>query len=63
MKTNYTITAGTHPNSIEIYFDSKPALDVLDALKALKFRWNLDNSPRLKPGDSRLNDHCLQEQV
>ena len=23
----------------------------------------LDNSPRLKPGDSRLNDHCLQEQV
>ena len=40
MTTNYTITAGTHPNSIEIYFDSKPALDVLDALKALKFRWN-----------------------
>ena len=23
----------------------------------------LDNSPRLKSGDSRLNDHCLQEQV
>ena len=40
MTTNYTITAGTHPNSIEIYFDSKPALDVLDALKDLKFRWN-----------------------
>lgn len=40
MTTNYTITAGTHPNSIEVYFDSKPALDVLDALKALKFRWN-----------------------
>lgn len=20
----------------------------------------VDNSPRLKPGDSRLNDHCLQ---
>lgn len=40
MTTNYTITVGTHPNSIEIYFDSKPALDVLDALKALKFRWN-----------------------
>ena len=40
MTTNYTITAGTHPNSIEVYFDSKPALDVLDALKDLKFRWN-----------------------
>lgn len=40
MTTNYTITAGTHPNSIEVYFDSKPALDVLDALKSLKFRWN-----------------------
>lgn len=40
MKTNYTITAGTHPNSIEVYFDSKPALDVIDALKALRFRWN-----------------------
>ena len=23
----------------------------------------IDNSPRLKPGDSRLNGHCLQEQV
>ncbi len=40
MTTTYTITAGTHPNSIEVYFDSKPALDVLDALKNLKFRWN-----------------------
>lgn len=25
--------------------------------------YQVDNSPRLKPGDSRLNDHCLQEQV
>ncbi len=40
MTTNYTITAGTHPNSIEVYFDSKPALDVINALKGLKFRWN-----------------------
>lgn len=40
MTTTYTITKGTHENSIEIYFDSKPALDVIDALKALKFRWN-----------------------
>ena len=40
MTTTYTITQGTHPNSIEVYFDSKPALDVLDALKSLKFRWN-----------------------
>ena len=40
MTTNYTITAGTHPNSIEVYFDSKPALDVIEALKGLKFRWN-----------------------
>ena len=27
------------------------------------FESTFDNSPRLKPGDSRFNDHCLQEQV
>lgn len=40
MTTSCKITRGTHENSIEVYFDEKPALEVLDALKALKFRWN-----------------------
>lgn len=29
MTTNYTITAGTHPNSVEVYFDSNPALEII----------------------------------
>ena len=36
----YTITANAAFNSIEIYFDGKPAQVVRDALKALKFRWH-----------------------
>ena len=40
MTTNYTITAGTHPNSLEIYFEGKPAVKIRDALKALRYRWN-----------------------
>lgn len=40
MTTTYTITAGTHPNSLEIYFEGKPAVKVRDALKALRYRWN-----------------------
>lgn len=31
--------------------------------RVTQWRRRLDNSPRLKPGDSRLNDHCSQEQV
>ena len=38
--TNYTITTNTQYNSYEVTFDSKPATAVLDALKALKMRWN-----------------------
>ena len=37
---NYTITANPAFNSIEISFDGKPAQEVRDALKALKFRWH-----------------------
>lgn len=40
MTTNYTITAGTHTNSLEIYFEGKPAVKIRDALKALRYRWN-----------------------
>lgn len=38
--TNYIITENTQFNSREVYFDNKPAVAVLDALKALKMRWN-----------------------
>lgn len=37
---NYTITANPAFNSLEISFDGKPAQEVRDALKALKFRWH-----------------------
>lgn len=37
---NYTITANPAFNSLEIAFDGKPAQEVRDALKALKFRWH-----------------------
>ena len=36
----YTITNNAQYNSIEVYFDAKPASDVLAALKALRMRWN-----------------------
>ena len=36
----YKITANTQYNSNEIYFDSKPAAEVLTALRGLKMRWN-----------------------
>lgn len=36
----YEIKANIEYNSNEIYFDSKPAADVLTALKGLKLRWN-----------------------
>lgn len=37
---NYTITNNTQFNSIEITFDGKPAQEIRDALKALRFRWH-----------------------
>ena len=40
MTTTYTITRNEQYNSYEVTFDSKPATAVLDALKALKMRWN-----------------------
>ena len=36
----YTITENPAFNSLEISFDGKPAQEVRDALKALKFRWH-----------------------
>lgn len=39
---NYTITANPAFNSLEITFDGKPAQEVRDALKALKFRWHAE---------------------
>lgn len=38
--TNYTITHNTQYNSHEVVFDNKPSTAVLNALKALKMRWN-----------------------
>lgn len=40
MTTTYNITHNAHYNSYEVTFESKPATAVLDALKALKMRWN-----------------------
>lgn len=36
----YTITNNSQFNSLEISFDGKPAQEVRDALKALRFRWH-----------------------
>lgn len=36
----YTITHNTQFNSLEIFFEGKPAQEVREALKALKFRWH-----------------------
>ena len=35
-----TITTNTAKKSIEILFDGKPAAEVREALKGLRFRWN-----------------------
>lgn len=40
MTTTYNITHNTQYDSYEVTFDQKPATAVLDALKALKMRWN-----------------------
>lgn len=40
MTTTYNITRNTEFDSYEVTFESKPATAVLDALKALKMRWN-----------------------
>lgn len=40
MTTTYNITHNAHYNSYEVTFESKPATAVLDALRALKMRWN-----------------------
>lgn len=36
----YTITNNTQFNSLEIVFDCKPAEEIREALKALRFRWH-----------------------
>ena len=36
----YTITNNERYNSFEVFFDSKPAPEVLASLKAMKMRWN-----------------------
>lgn len=36
----YTLTHNPEFNSIEIFFDGKPAAEVREALKGLKFRWH-----------------------
>lgn len=36
----YTIENNTQYGSIEVYFDGKPAQDIRDALKLLRFRWH-----------------------
>lgn len=38
--TNYTITANTEFNSIEILFNEKPSEQIRNALKELRFRWH-----------------------
>lgn len=38
--TNYKICENNQYNSREVYFDGKPSRATLDALKALKMRWN-----------------------
>ena len=38
--TNYEIKYNNEYNSREVYFDGKPSRATLDALKALKMRWN-----------------------
>lgn len=38
--TNYEIRENPQFNSREVYFDGKPSRATLDALKALKMRWN-----------------------
>lgn len=38
--TNYEIRENKQFNSREVYFDGKPSRATLDALKALKMRWN-----------------------
>ena len=38
--TTYEIRENHQYNSREVYFDGKPSRDTLDALKALKMRWN-----------------------
>lgn len=40
MTTTYNITHNAQYDSYEVTFESKPATAVLDALKALKMRWN-----------------------
>ena len=40
MTTTYNITHNAKFDSYEVTFESKPASSVLDALKALKMRWN-----------------------
>ena len=40
MTTTYNITYNAQYDSYEVTFESKPATAVLDALKALKMRWN-----------------------
>lgn len=40
MTSTYTIAKNEQYGSHEVYFDSKPALAVIEALKNLKMRWN-----------------------
>ena len=37
---NYNIINNTEKNGLEIYFEGKPAEEIRDALKALRFRWH-----------------------
>lgn len=41
----YTIKANeTYTNSNEVYFSEKPNVEILEALKAMRFRWNVKKS-------------------
>jgi len=37
---NYSITRNEHFNSLEVTFETKPAAEIIAALKGLRFRWH-----------------------
>lgn len=53
----YTINTNTNFNSLEISFDHKPSEKVLEALKALRFRWHRQKAMRRLPPISIARPH------
>lgn len=66
MNNNYRVVENKEQNGIELYFDSKPQLSILDMLKESGFRWNYKKScwwSKVNEGSDKLLSKLKGEKI